>query len=93
MTTKRGPGRPKGSKTQTLPTVQVVTIPRGCPHCGHSEREVLSVVRTRQFDSGQWIRGDGGEQLLAKRIKWRRCKCRKCEGVYNERLVEVDDAQ
>jgi len=45
---ERKPGRPKGSKTESLPTAR--TFPEGCPECGSTDREPLGAVITNDFN-------------------------------------------
>ena len=69
---KRKPGRPKGSKTRTQPVVQEF-LPQ-CRRCGSSDIVVL-----RKVNEMDYMGTRDGKRF--DRITWHRVQCRNCGGV------------
>ena len=72
MTQKKKPGRPKGSKQQSV-TVEVLVIPTQCPKCGSDQRSNYDNVRTLDY-AGKL--NDGREYTS---ISWKCCYCLDCK--------------
>ena len=81
---KRKRGRPKGSKTQDIPSVPCLVVPPQCPGCGNHELMVIATTVTRQI-SGE-IRG-----WRYNSVKWRRCRCTTCGQTVSVRTYEMDE--
>ena len=75
-TTKRRPGRPKGSQSTT--TVYV-TNPR-CEKCQSTKKKVLRIVRDRSVSETD----DKGRPY--NRVVWRRVQCANC----GQHRVEIE---
>jgi hypothetical protein len=75
--TERKRGRPVGSKTGANQEV-VETIPAACPHCGHTRRKCLRIVRERA------IGGVSPAGHPRTHIIWRRVQCDSCRGYFVE---------
>jgi hypothetical protein len=74
--TRRGRGRPEGSKS--TPSEIVETIPASCPHCGSTERHVLCKVKEMAHG------GNSPSGHARTHIVWRRCRCDLCRGYFVE---------
>ena len=62
MTTKKKPGRPKGSKTQQHPVVEIEKTK--CPKCGSTDRDPYLHTTKRE--------------LCGQLVIWRKCRCSNC---------------
>lgn len=68
--TKKGRGRPKGSKTEDLPIVDVsVSL---CSKCKSTERTRYYSIKTMEY-SGTTLQGNPYNF-----ISWKRTTCKKC---------------
>jgi hypothetical protein len=76
----RRPGRPLGSRTEQGEVVE--TIPASCPHCGHTGRKSLRVLREQEYGG----RSPSGHPRT--HIIWRRCQCDHCHGYFVEMCHE-----
>jgi len=75
-TTKRRPGRPKGSK----PTTAVCVTNTRCGKCQSTRKKVLRIVKERPFSGTD----DKGHPY--NRVVWRRVQCANC----GQHRVEIE---
>jgi len=75
------PGRPRGAKNHQADTVAVE--PSRCRRCGSTERGPYFNRREREYPAGV-----DPEGRLATHVVWRRCVCKKCGQVRDDRTFE-----